>query len=403
MYILDFFDDFPNLPQSKDAVVFEYRLLCSGELYNGRVLSTDWRKSDATRILFDSPFTLIICSHPFQEFPQELALRFSAPLITKKQGQSTSMFHPDEDIARDLAALLTLFCRRLITVAAKIREGYPKHHPNEPAFFQDWPIGFVKSLNPVHWERKPSTIVYGPNGISEIDDYNPPPLGLDQVRLKHMLLNLSNLPFAETVVLSARLYSFALQQLEHDIDIAYQLLIAAVETQANEALKTYTPSNKQMIVAKKSVAVLARKYGLSKEQADQLAIEASKGIPWASRKFTKSLVDNTTEDLWKEDDLFRVPATFLPKREDFETVLNTIYNARGKLTHGGHSFPPSSAIGIGPTIPSRVFMSLDWSSTSFPPVVWFERVVNNALNLFVERSLQSDNGNESHPTNPKAA
>jgi hypothetical protein len=48
-------------------------------------------------------------------------------------------------------------------------------------------------------------------------------------------------------------------------------------------------------------------------------------------------------------------------------------------------------------------MSLDWSSTSFPPVVWFERVVNNALNLFVERSLQSDNGNESHPTNPKAA
>jgi hypothetical protein len=194
-----------------------------------------------------------------------------------------------------------------------------------------------------------------------------------------------------------------LQQFEHDIDIAYQLLVASVETVAGEALSAYVPTDKEMISAKKSVASLAKKYGLSAEQAQKLAIEACKGIPWASRKFTKFLIDNATDEIWKEDDLFKLPTTFLPQKEDFETALNTIYSARGKLTHSGHSFPASSAIGIGPTISSRVFMDFDWSSKAFPPIVWFQHVVSNALNSFVERALQSIVENETPNTNPDAA
>jgi hypothetical protein len=402
MYVLDFLADFPDYQQVGDKVSFEYRLLCSGELYNAEVLTSDWRKNDVTRVLFDSPFTLIVCSYPFNEYPQELALRFSSPLITEKDGQSSSMFHPDDDIARDLAALLTLLCRRLITVASKVREGHPRQYPSEPAWFQDWSIDFVKSLGPIHWEHKPSAIIYGPNGVTKIIDYNPPPLRVNSSHLKHVLLNLPKLPLAESLVLSARLYSLALQQLESDVDIAYQLLIAAVEPIATEALRTYTPTDDQMIATKESVAALALRYGLPEDQAHQLAIEACKGIPWASRKFTKFLLDNISDAFWKEDDLFKVPETFLPQREGFEAALKNIYNARGKLTHGGRSFPPSSAIGRGPTISSRVFMSFDFSSKPFPPAVWFERVVNNALNLFIERSLRSDDGKESLATDSGA-
>jgi hypothetical protein len=387
MYILDFLKGFSDLQRVEDEVSFEYRLLCSGVLYNNRVLTTDWSKSEAARILFDSPFALLVCSHPFDEFPQELALRFSAPLVTEKHGQSTSMFYPDDDIARDLAALLTLLCRRLITVTAKIREGYPKKSSDGLSFLQDWPIGFVKSMKPTHWKYKPSVIVYGVGGISDITNYNPPPLGIDPVHLRRILENISHQPFAESVVLSARLYSLALQQLEQDIDIAYQLLIASAETMANEALKSYTPTDKQKIEVKKSVAILAKKFGLSDEQANQLAIEACSGIAWASKKFTKFITDNITDDLWKEDDLFKELTPFIPQKEDFELALNSIYSARGKLTHSGRSFPLSSSIGVGPTAPSRAFMSLDFSSKPFPPVVWFERVVNNALNGFIERTV----------------
>jgi hypothetical protein len=332
---------------------------------------------------------LIVSSHPFDEFPQELALRFSAPLVTENYGQSSSMFYPDDDIARDFSALLTLLCRRLVTVAAKIREGYPKRRPDEPPFYQDWPIGFVKSLKPAHWKYKPSTFVYGQDGISDITDYNPSPLGIDPVRLKHLLASISRHPLAESIVLSARLYSLALRQIEEDIDIAYQLLISSVETMANAALKDYTPTENEKIEVKRSVAKLAKQFGLSDEQANLLAIEACRGIPWASRKFTKFIADNTNDKLWEEDDLFKLPTSFSPKREDFVPTLDTIYSARGKLTHGGHPFPASSAIGVGPTAPSRAFMSIFQSSKPFPPIAWFEHVVNNAINGFIENTPPS--------------
>jgi hypothetical protein len=402
MYILDFLKGFSNLQQIEHTVFFEYRLLCSGELYNSRVVTTDWRKSDGTRILIDSPFTLSVCSHPFNEFPQELALRFSVPQITEKHGQKISVFYPDEEIARDLSAILTLLCRRLITVAAKIREGHQRERPDESPFFQDWPIGFVKSLNPKHWEYKPSIIEYGLEGISGITDYNPPPLGIDPIHLKCILESISHQPFGESLVLSARLYSLALQQLEKDIDIAYQLLIATIETIANEVLKAFVPSEKEMIDAKSSVANLAQQFGLSEDQASQMAIVACKDNLWSQRKFIKFIIYNATDDLWKEDDLFKLPTTFLPQKEDFEAVLKSIYRARGKFTHRGYPFPPSSIIGVGPTAPSRVFMSIDWSKDIFPPVVWFERVVSNALNLFVERSLQSGGNKDLENPNPSA-
>ena len=124
--------------------------------------------------------------------------------------------------------------------------------------------------------------------------------------------------------------------------------------------------------------------GLTDEQASALAIEACKGIPWANRKF---ITDNTPEQFWKEDDLFRVPAEFLPTRDKFESALGEIYSCRGKLLHGGHSFPASSVIGMGPMIPIRAAVSLGSSSNPFPPIVWFERAINLAINTFVERSL----------------
>ena len=392
MYVLDFLKGFPNSQQAKETVAFEYRLLCSGELYNGQVITCDWRKSDAARFLFNSPFTLVVCSHPFDEFPQEICLRFSAPSVTEQQGNKSMLLYPDDDIAGDLSALLTLLCRRLITVAAKVREAHPRHYPDEPAAFQDWPIGFVKSLRPVHWRRKPLTLVYSLAGVEKVIDYNPPPLGIDPHHLKQLLLSLPALPLGETIVLAARLYSLALQQLERDVDIAYQLLIAAIEAVANDAFRSYTPTEDEMVETKKSVASRALKFGLSHDEARKLAIEACRGMPWASRKFTKFLLDNTCDKLWEADDLFKVPAALLPAKEDYESAINHIYIARGKLTHSGRPFPPSSSIGVGGTVPTRAFFSYDSSSKPFPPAVWFERVVNCAINSFLERSLGSGIG-----------
>lgn len=388
MYVIDFLKGFPDAEHS-DVVDFEYRLLCSGELYNANVQTFDWRKSTVTRILCDGPFRLLVASNPFDEFPQELALRFSAPLVTERQGNSAFLFHPDDEIARDIAALLSLLLRRLITVAAKAREVHPRKHEGDIDLLLDWPSPLIKSITPTHWEYKPSTVLYRPDGTTEIENYNPRPLGVDVRRLNETLIGLAATPLAECLVLSARLYSLALTQLDHDTDLAYQLLIAAVEATAGGALEKYRPTDDQMVETKRSVAALARRLGLCEEQAREIAIEACKGISWASRKFTKFLLENRTDDILKEDDVFRIPTAFVPLPDDFEDSLARIYRARGKLTHTGRSFPASSVLGRGPTVPARSIMSFDLKTKPFPPVVWFERVVNNALRGFIERSLES--------------
>ncbi len=49
MYVLDLLKrSSPKAAQAIEGVTFEYRLLCSGELYNANVIAVDWRKSDAT-------------------------------------------------------------------------------------------------------------------------------------------------------------------------------------------------------------------------------------------------------------------------------------------------------------------------------------------------------------------
>ena len=45
MYVLDMLNGWTPDKTEDGFVTFEYRLLCSGELYNSRVVSTDWRKA----------------------------------------------------------------------------------------------------------------------------------------------------------------------------------------------------------------------------------------------------------------------------------------------------------------------------------------------------------------------
>ena len=64
MYVIDYLAGRYVPSQKNDASVAEYRLLCSGEIYDGTVLTADWRKSDAMPVfrLIHPPIFRII--HP---------------------------------------------------------------------------------------------------------------------------------------------------------------------------------------------------------------------------------------------------------------------------------------------------------------------------------------------------
>jgi hypothetical protein len=389
MYVLDLLKrSNSNAAQATKSVSFEYRLLCSGELYNAEVQKADWRKSDYTRLLVDGPFILTVCSHPFNDYPQELSLRFQTALQTETKGIGTHRFFADEEIAYDIASILSLLLRRFITVAAKVREIHPRYCEQQPDYLLDNSMDFVNRIRRSYWEHKPATFVYDLKGIHDVIDYNPPSLGVVPHDLRRRLTALASSQYGEPLVLAARLYSQALRQIEHEPDLAYQSLISCVETIANKALSEYRPKEADMIQTKKSVFDMAAKLGLEEEQCRTLTIEACSGIPWANRKFTKFLVDNVGNNLWEKDDLFQVDQLFCPKQNELESAIRSIYAARGGATHGGRPYPSSVAIGIGPTIPVDAILDLNpelanTPVTPIPPVVWFERLANSAFNNFV--------------------
>jgi hypothetical protein len=201
---------------------------------------------------------------------------------------------------------------------------------------------------------------------------------------------LPRLEHAQSIVASARLYAQALELIRDKPDIAYQLLISAVETIANVALPDFQPDDDAKVNHQKRVFNLVMKLELGEETARTLALEACKTERWATRKFRKFLTDNIDDSIWeKADDLFRVPSEFLPHREDLQKTLRDIYNARSSATHSGQPFPVSDSYSGGPTVPVPVMIAFFNPTSAFPPVAWFERIVNMAIRTFWERSLEA--------------
>ena len=98
-YALGFLKARSEEGDSAGAFEVEYRLSCSGELYNRNIKTGDWRKSDATRILLRTPFELFVASDPFDDYPQELCARLvvNRVVIENPPKSFTRVFLPDED------------------------------------------------------------------------------------------------------------------------------------------------------------------------------------------------------------------------------------------------------------------------------------------------------------------
>src|SRR2546426_4601180 len=144
MYVLQFLQWAAKTEGDAGKVAVEHRLLCSGELFNGRVIATDWRKSDVTRVLARSPFELFVTSRPFDAYPQELCLRFRLNYETEQaeadRASFSQTFLPDDEIVEDLCSLLTLVARRPIVPIGKTREQHQDDVPALGSFGKDLPL-----------------------------------------------------------------------------------------------------------------------------------------------------------------------------------------------------------------------------------------------------------------------
>jgi hypothetical protein len=365
----------------------EYRLACSGELFNRNVQTFDWRKTDVTRILLEKPFSLLVASRPFDSYPQELCARLKVQWVseegTGEHGSSSITFLPDQDIIEDACAILTLLSRRLITPVVKTMI-MPSGGPPGPRWFgSQVPTPIIDEFKVIAWPRRPLSIITSHTG-QDVKFNQPPPVGVDHDALAAFLTNLAAREDAQHVIYAAKQYMTALELIADRPDTAYLALVSVVETLASIALATYEPDEVARIEVKAGVAKRARELGLCEAQANEVALAATKGDHWLSRKFVKFCLDHCpVEDHRGPDPVFMLPDFLKPPETDFEQSLKRIYQARSKNLHVALPFPRAAGIGTSPMIDVRALPSNLLGKIEIPPVTWFERVVSIAAQRFL--------------------
>lgn len=383
MYLLKF------LRQAQDrsaGVNVEYRLACSGEFYNRKVLTFDWRKSDITRILLERPFPVFVVSQPFDSYPQELCVRITLNFVSE-EGGSPSMrgirtFLPDIDVIEDLCAVLTLLSRRLVSPAMKTREKHDDDYSGR-WYQSEIPTPVLRPSKVVVWPRRPATVITSATGQT-FKSNDPPPVGIDTTALEKFLVDLPNRPNADAIVHAARLYKSALELIDDRPDTAYLTLVSIVESLASIALGNFEPNETDKLANKAQLLKLARECGLEEAQAKALALEACKDNRWLKRKFVKFCTDFCpATDLKEPDHVFMVLEHLNPPEADYEYALSEIYDARSRNLHVAFPFPAGIGIGMSPLINMRDLPVDPLGRPDIPPVPWFERVVSIAARRFL--------------------
>jgi hypothetical protein len=371
-----------------EAVEVEYRLACSGELYNRTVLTADWRKSDITRVLLRDPFELFVVGQ-FEQYPQELCARLKLSYVTEENDshgvKSAITFLPDDEIIDDLCSILSVLARRLISVVGKTWERRAERDTDLGSYGWDAPVSILRHSRFAVWRRRPITIMASMEGLSA-QLHELPPTGVDAKALREVLLKLPDLPKVEEIIYACRFYKTALELIESRPDITYQLLISAVETMGGVALRDYKPDEALRLSTALGVRVFkkAQACGLDEEHAKALALEACGDRPSARQRFQKFILDNVSaEEIDGEDPVFPWWRFLKPARQNFEKTLGRIYGARSGNLHSAYPFPPWIGLGTSSTANPRDTLILGLAPGDVPLVTWFERVVSTAMRRYL--------------------
>ena len=372
--------------QNAITVEVEYRLVCSGCLTPANIAG-DPTRSDVARILLREPFTLLVASRPYDRYPQELVMRFSTEYITEPDGPYSHSFFPHAEIARDVAALLSLYCRRLVTVFGNVRERYSD--PHLPPALGDWPTEIASLPPAASWAVRPASVVYGIRG-DKVTEYQPPTVEFDAPTFSRLLNFLPQWDLSAELIRAARLYTLALELIETRFSVAYLLLVSAAETVAGAALKDDSPDEAVKKKRFSRVRDAAIKVGCSEDAADQVMLAAAEGERWATWKFVKFLMGNVdTAELARQDEVMMTPPELCPAASEVEPALKHIYRARSGASHAGKEWPIAAQVGPNMNVPLRAFADVMNEKAGFPPIGWFERVVQSAIMRFVLASVKN--------------
>jgi hypothetical protein len=197
-------------------------------------------------------------------------------------------YSPDKEIAGDLSALLTLFTRRLIVVAAKVRESYPGQ---QGSGFPEFPVP-IRDAVFSHWPQRPATVIATPELVGdewrvrhEVRSHTPHPVPIKPETLNDFFVKIASRPdnLAARILASARRYQNAMRFIPQDIDLAYQLLISAIETLSNFALPGFEPPLARWKESRRDLVAHLEGLGLPAPEIDNIVSLVTKPMTLESR------------------------------------------------------------------------------------------------------------------------
>lgn len=317
--------------------------------------------------------------------------------MTERHGLVQNTHYPDDAIARDFCALLTLLTRRLTVVLCKSREIHTDQ--SKPSPLRDFPLPIWAETTPTVWKARPATIAWSLQGI-QVQFHHPPVVELNQAGIGQAIDALRMNVHAERIICSARLYAAALERIEFDPETAYQKLISAVDSLSQVEFSGWPGEEERLNLLRenndtwKFKVAAAINAGLTQDAAEGLILNLSKNDPFSRRKFKKFILEFLDPSILDEEDsLFIEPKGMYPPKEKLATAIDLIWKNRGGVLHGGSDYPPTASVGTSNRIPTKAMIDALGMLTSggllFPPVTWFERIVQNTIVRWIRKSTRS--------------
>jgi len=370
----------------QEGVEIEYRLYSWGEIFPP-FLGNREHSTAARFILTEFPLKIFSSSTPYDDpLPQKLCLTFKAPHEVKKETE-----HPHisgifaHEIAKEVAAFLSLFARRRVLAGKQLRvDGLPIEQEGE--IYQR-----------AHFQERQRLKEIEPKEIYQLLD-----------KLQAMDRNIAN-----GFVPAMRLYHSAIEMMYIDPEFAYLFLVTTLETVSSVALKDYEPENEKEFLNSRFPGW---KESLTKEQRTSLKEVLLRNENFTFQKLLKFVTENLPEHFWSErqDDakpeyltsvigpgpdgkgeerISRADITIQDfekiEKEDLKKALRAIYDARSGLVHEGIRLPESIVIGHFRRVPVGVLGEMmpfgNQAKQKLPPLLTFERLVSYSMVEFLRK------------------
>jgi hypothetical protein len=383
-----------NTGQASDRDVHEYRLLLSGCAYNGD-LEGDPFRSEGGRILAEEPCMIWCASRPLDSYPQEISVSVQVSDlalrgVSKDGGDVGVVLEPHEDVVSDLAALLTLYLRRLVAVVGEVGVTFPStERPIIAPSPYPMPI-CTKSRAAIVWPRLP-LVTWNGGESSTYSDPNPPPIPVSPSSLRDFFSKVASHSNADAVVNAAKIYHRAMELFFSHTDVSYLLLVCAAEAVAQCVYrKSLSIEDRLAEPAPKQLSEQAEHFGLSSEQARQLAEIAAELLDkqGATKKFVDFLscygAGHAAAPALLNKSVLEMKLSSVP---DEKAAFRKIYGARSNFVHSAKPFQRSALTGTTHGVHVMAVHEMLVGENKVPTILWLERLVSHSIRAYIDGPL----------------